>query len=48
MIELLNEAFFNATTNYPGVMSGSTIVLALLIDLEAYLINLGDSGVMVV
>ena len=47
-IDLLNEAFFEASQSYPGVMSGSTIVLAVLIDLEMYIINLGDSGALVV
>ena len=48
MIDLLNEAFFEASQNYASVMSGSTIVLAVLIDLEMYIINLGDSGALVV
>ena len=48
VIDLLNEAFFEASQNYASVMSGSTIVLAVLIDLEMYIINLGDSGALVV
>ena len=32
-IDLLNEAFFEASAGYGGVMSGSTIVVAVLIDL---------------
>ena len=48
VIDMLNRKFFEVSAEYGFVMSGSTVVLALLIDLEVYLFNLGDSGAMIV